>query len=112
MLTARIPGHVDENGLAAVFDDAFVEIQCSSGYGKLNWEFPSGKAITESNALEPSFRIYQTSDPTNDIQFLYFQRFSPADIGHYICNTGLILGRFMFKESVYITSGKCKNIVR
>jgi hypothetical protein len=100
---------VDNNGFTAVFDGTYVEIQCSSGYGDLNWEFPSGEAIKESNALNPPFPIYQTFDPANDIQTLNIQRFSPADIAHYICSTGIVLGRFFLKESVYITSGECKN---
>jgi hypothetical protein len=109
MMTAGGRINVDDNDFAAVIDGNFVEIRCSSGYGVLNWEFSSGEAITESNALDPPFPIYQTFDPANDFQSLYIQRFSPADIAHYICNTGIILGGVLFKESVYITSGKCEN---
>ena len=96
---------IDDSGLLHVLDGTMFEIHCS-GSGVLRWESSLGVDITVTTDSNPSYNLYQRSDPTNNEQTLFIRSFSSAEVAQYTCSTNLEVNGNTAHESVFITSGK------
>lgn len=104
-LEAASPDIIDDNRHVRTNSGSSVQIGCS-GSGALSWSTSSGVHISVERALQPTNSLYQTSDPSNNLQTLFIQNFSHSDVARYTCRTNLTADGMSIAESVFITNCK------